>query len=311
MEDIGKRLREARERLGLTLDEAERATRIRSHHLEALERGDLDALPSSVQARGFLRNYADFLGLDVEGIMLAYADALQTHSKRARPEPAPGQAGRRGATPRRWRLGRWLSADFFISAAIVLIVLVVLIWGGSRLMSVMRQQTEAVEQGGGFDTPTASATFTPPPSATATLIFGSNVSISPADSATPTFAPLGLPVAGVNLRLLGEKRAWVQVSVDGRLRFSGMVLPGDILEYNANTSVELTTGDAGGVRAFFNGQDQGVLGDIGQVVIRLWTIEGMITPTPTETATATPTLPPTRTPIPTRTLIPTRTSLAP
>ncbi len=118
-------------------------------------------------------------------------------------------------------------------------------------------------------------------------------------------------MAGINLRLLAEKRSWVQISVDGRVRFTGMILPGDILEYSANASIELTTGDAGGVRAFFNGQDQGVLGDIGQVAIRLWTSQGMITPTPTVTSTPTATLPPTRSPIPTRTLVPTRTLPAP
>ena len=77
MDDIGRTLQEARERLGLTLEEAERVTRIRVHHLEAIERGDLDALPSPVQARGFLNNYADFLGLDAEAILLQYADTLQ------------------------------------------------------------------------------------------------------------------------------------------------------------------------------------------------------------------------------------------
>ena len=64
MDDVGGRLREAREKLGLTLEEVERTTRIRVHHLEAIERGELDSLPSPVQARGFLRNYAEFLGLE-------------------------------------------------------------------------------------------------------------------------------------------------------------------------------------------------------------------------------------------------------
>ncbi len=63
-ETIGSELRAARESRELTLDQAERQTRIRAHYLEALEQGNYSALPSAVQGRGFLRNYARFLGLD-------------------------------------------------------------------------------------------------------------------------------------------------------------------------------------------------------------------------------------------------------
>jgi cytoskeleton protein RodZ len=66
---IGRTLREARERRGLSLDDAERATKIRARQLAALEAERFDRLPSSVYARSFLREYADFLGLD--GLRLA------------------------------------------------------------------------------------------------------------------------------------------------------------------------------------------------------------------------------------------------
>lgn len=51
-----------------------------------MEDGNFDALPSSVQARGMLNNYAAFLNLDVENIMLQYANALQlkVHFKNCR-----------------------------------------------------------------------------------------------------------------------------------------------------------------------------------------------------------------------------------
>jgi len=78
METIGQRLRQARERLGLSLEEAERTTRIRSQHLAALERDDFQALPSPVQARGFLKNYADYLALDTDRLLQDYGAAPST-----------------------------------------------------------------------------------------------------------------------------------------------------------------------------------------------------------------------------------------
>ena len=63
---VGQQLRRAREARSLTLEQVSQSTLIRVHYLRALEEGDFGILPSAVQARGFLRTYADLLHLDVE-----------------------------------------------------------------------------------------------------------------------------------------------------------------------------------------------------------------------------------------------------
>ncbi len=61
---IGPLLRERREAMGVTLAEAEVATRIRQKYLSALESDEWDLVPGEVVGRGFLRNYATYLGLE-------------------------------------------------------------------------------------------------------------------------------------------------------------------------------------------------------------------------------------------------------
>src|SRR5688572_9345269 len=53
----------------ITLEKVFEATRIRVQYLEALEADDLSVMPSPVQARGYLRNYAEYLGFDVEQML--------------------------------------------------------------------------------------------------------------------------------------------------------------------------------------------------------------------------------------------------
>ena len=65
-ETIGQRLKKAREYRNLTLEKVADATHIRTVYLRALEADDFSAMPSPVQARGFLRNYAEYLGFDFE-----------------------------------------------------------------------------------------------------------------------------------------------------------------------------------------------------------------------------------------------------
>ena len=88
-------LRSARESRGLDRARIERDTRIRERYLAALERGAYDELPGEVYARGFLRTYARYLGLDADAMVALYR--IETRGRnpataavpRARPRPRP------------------------------------------------------------------------------------------------------------------------------------------------------------------------------------------------------------------------------
>src|SRR3712207_9493670 len=66
-----------RKQRGLTLDEAEQATKIRKRYLDGLEREDFGVLPDAVYARGFLKTYANYLGLDGDEL----SEELRTRKK--------------------------------------------------------------------------------------------------------------------------------------------------------------------------------------------------------------------------------------
>ena len=61
---IGERLRQAREAKGLSLDEIAGQTRIPVRHLQHIESGDWEALPATTYSIGFVRSYANIVGLD-------------------------------------------------------------------------------------------------------------------------------------------------------------------------------------------------------------------------------------------------------
>ncbi|HVI37797.1 MAG TPA: RodZ domain-containing protein [Gaiellales bacterium] len=64
MFEIGSALREARERRGLSYSQVEEGTKIRARYIRALEEEDFGVLPGATYSKGFLRAYADYLGLD-------------------------------------------------------------------------------------------------------------------------------------------------------------------------------------------------------------------------------------------------------
>src|SRR3954452_17281980 len=97
---LPERLYVARERKGVDLYRAERDTKIRARYLGALERGDYKELPGAVYTKGFLRNYALYLGLDPDEILLQWR-AERGDDKPSQPVivvPQPIQAPARGFT---------------------------------------------------------------------------------------------------------------------------------------------------------------------------------------------------------------------
>jgi len=287
METIGQRLRQGRERLGLSLEEAERTTHIRAQHLAALERDEFGVLPSPVQARGFLKNYADYLGLDTERLLQDYAGGA-SQRRAASTRPAPPR------TEVRVRRRGWLSSDLLVAATIALGTLALIVWGGGRLMASLRAAATPAEQSSAFLIPTPTLALASATSAPTTV--GEFALAAEAPSATPTLPPLNLPGSGVSVRLLVVQRAWVLALADGQQRYLGRFAPGAVLDLSGERLVEVSTGNGAGLRVTLNGTDMGTMGGLDEAVTRLWTPDGEITPTPTVTPTPTATLRPTATP---------------
>jgi Helix-turn-helix domain/RodZ C-terminal domain len=140
MFEIGSTLQEARTRQGLELRDAAEATRIRVKFLAALEGERFGELPAEVYARGFLRTYADFLGLDGE----LYVAELNARIEASRPPPPPPPPDPRFTLPsldrRAWGL---------LGAGAVVVLVALVGWhrgGGSpgRTPSAAKKQVAAV-----------------------------------------------------------------------------------------------------------------------------------------------------------------------
>ncbi len=99
---IGERLIEAREARGLTLEDAERDTRISRRYLQSLEDERFDIIPAPVYARGFLRSYSQYLGLDTAPLLARFPQDV----------PSPGPSSPSGAPAGEGRSGRGPSALF-------------------------------------------------------------------------------------------------------------------------------------------------------------------------------------------------------
>ena len=307
--EVGHQLHERRELLGLSLEEVERNTRLRRHYLQALEAGDLDGLPSPVQGRGMLYNYASFLSLDPEPLLLRYADGLQTRlaEKQAKRPRPPSPRSTRQPTPASLR--RLLSNDFLIGGVLGLSLVGFVIWGAIRINALRRSEqpsatvpsiAEALRitpEMTSSEVPTASASPTEVIPAEGTLpAVPVDATEQPAIEGSPVATGPGEGSAPVQIYITVLHRAWLRVTVDGEVEFEGRVGPGNAYTFAGEVQIEVLTGNGAALQLFFNQTDLGILGEYGEVVYRLFTKDGMVLPTPTITSTPTPTRAATATP---------------
>jgi hypothetical protein len=111
----------------------------------------------------------------------------------------------------------------------------------------------------------------------------------------------------IQLVVVAYQRAYMKITVDGKEEFSGRVTPGNVYSYSGKTKITLLTGNGAALQVYYNQQDQGIIGFLGEVVELEFTAKAMVTPTPRFTATPTRTQQPTLTALPTQTLQPTAT----
>jgi cytoskeletal protein RodZ len=120
---VGEMLRLGREARKLSIEQVNRETKISVQTLRALEEDDFGAFPSETYVKGFVRTYAEFLGLDGNRLwsMIGSRSAAQA--------AGPGPSWETEAGLREERLGppRWIRSIMLPALVLVVIVLVVLL----------------------------------------------------------------------------------------------------------------------------------------------------------------------------------------
>lgn len=200
---LGETLRQARLDKGVSLADAARETRIRRGYLEALEAEDAAALPPAVYTRGFLRKYAEYLGLNAQ----AMVDLFQPTARRDS-APSLRPAVPHVAIPRQIPVRPVL---YGLSSVVFLFLL----WGAwnwyQDVQHTLNQGDSTLRSVRGTPTPPGARLPTPFPIAAP----------SPSPTAAPTPEPSPAPsptplIDGILVEFRVTARVYVEAAVDGK-----------------------------------------------------------------------------------------------
>jgi len=239
---------------GVSLEEISAATRISTRFLEALESDQWDQLPGGVFNRGFIRSVARFLGLDEDSLVAEYA--LETKDRtEIGVVPDPPMEIRRNWGP----------------AVLAVLVLAAILAGGwffayhygARIVARFHRRASAPAASAqtvpAFSTAAAPGENGPAPGMPAPLADTAN-SAAPPPAASST----------LELKIEAGRAADLKVIADGRTVYDGHVDAGNVMRFDAQDSLEITSSDSSALLLDLNGQTvppMGLPGQFGTVTL--------------------------------------------
>lgn len=271
IEQIGQKLRNARESKGFSLGQIYDRTKIPTNHLESIENGRFDDLPEQVYVVGFIKRYADCVGLNGQNLVDEYrkqVEALNEENNKkgifgiktnksnvAQAAPLP-QAHIHKAT----RVAP--PAPNFANMVFYPAILIILLSGLISYLFYYQQQQFAMQQDPSVNALRESASK-----------FNTVSSANQAQSqSTQTTTPAALPGKGdAQVTLTASQHVWVEVKSvgTGESLMTGYLESGDRREFTDAQGLKVRAGNGASLNVVNNGKNE-TFGASGQVVDRVF-----------------------------------------
>lgn len=241
--DLGKKLREARERKGVSLRQIANSTKIAVSVLEALERNDISRLPGGIFGRAFVRSFAAEIGLDPETVIQEFIAQFPDDSVTAgHPQSEQLEDNEALESDRR------MASTFLrlLALSIPIAAVVVYFTTGGRLQPAAPPEPPARQA--------------PVPARAAPE------RAEPAQAPGAGPAAADAPAGRLAVTLAASRACWVVATVDGEKQIERLLRPGDEPTLEVRDEIELTVGDAEALALTINGLRARPLGKAGEVV---------------------------------------------
>ncbi len=256
MDDFGERLRQARERRGISLRQIAASTKISAAALDALERNDISTMPGGIFSRAFVKSYAAEVGLDPEETVREFLNRFDQDQ----PPTAQSVAVTRPAEEAEFESRQRIAGRVLLATVVGIPALALVLYFTIRGRSPRPPHPESLSAASSSTPRDPLPAATPARDAGGTT--GSSGAAAPVASVTVADAPAA---TSVMLDLHPTADCWVSLTIDGRKVFARIMHSGEHEVHAVRRDAVVEVGDAGAFAFSVDGREGKPLGERGQL----------------------------------------------
>ena len=261
MKSVGEILQAEREKQRLAIKDVENAISIRAHYLNAIEEGNYEIVPGEVFLKGFIRNYADFLGLNGPEMVDAYrrqgrssknivsitaelSNLMEMDNKISSEPKKPQKLIGNTLLPPLKQAAVKLPLNLIAISAVIVMFIGGLTWymySGEAAEPQKQPEVQAVNN-----------------------VSANNTGTTGSSSTT-------VQAKSVEVGAVFVEDCWTVVLVDGKNVYEGIPQIGETMSWEAQQTITLKLGNASGVNITYNGKPLGKIGKPGEVLEKTFT----------------------------------------
>ena len=289
---IGNKLKKARKSRGLSLEDIKNKSKIKKSYLEALENDNFEKLPGEVYTKVYIRGYAKIVGIDPKKILSEYESQknndknIKSNNKNESKKKSEGN------------LNSFLNKDKIFKGllGIILILIIVLLSynvffrtdQNQNNTANNNQNTEVVQQNNTSDNSSSEGSNGESNAAEISdeelesdlnninqddtnANDTDNTKKSESNNNENTNNEEQKPLIKDNskeIKIIASDKSWLQVNVDGELKFQGFINEDETMTHSGNETIRLKIGNGIAVQVEFDGEKLGPFGQRGEVIIK-------------------------------------------
>jgi cytoskeletal protein RodZ len=260
---IGQKIKEARESLGLTIDDIKVKTKIRSRYLNALEEDNYDVIPGEAYVKVFIKSYARYVGLDGDELANEYQEIID-QEKKSEEEILNEKQQKKSS----------LFQNKLFKIVIIIVFIVLIIFTIYNLFINDKTEESKIEE---LKKDTREISTSINKESNQNVLAELNINNDNTTTTTNNnnnnnelnenkIYDKTRNKEGKIIEVLSGERTWIKIIIDGKEIFQGFMNSGDVKELNVSKEVVFKIGNASAIKVKIDDNILGPWGISGEVI---------------------------------------------
>jgi len=281
---VGTRLKKARKKLGLSIDDIRDKSKIKKNYLVAIENDNYENLPGEVYTKVYIRGYAKIVGLDPQTILSEYENEKKKNNNEINEDNINNESNKKRKDEKSTKADKILKG---IIGVILILIIVLLSYNiffrpdqNQNDTAINNQNTEVVEQetSNNINDSEEQTNLNQEENSDSennnvnneenANILNENTNQNEEENNDNEQSQSIIKDTSKEFKIIANDKSWLQVTIDDDLKYQGFINEDEVMTHNGEETVTLKIGNGIAVQVEINGEVLGPFGKRGEVIIK-------------------------------------------